>query len=108
MNAAYVIVASPLAGFLILLWLGRRLREPAAGWLSVLFGAVSFVSSVIVWAYLLGKPGEARHVTLDVFTWVPVAGLRVHAALLVDPLSLTMALFVTGVGTVIFLYSIGY
>jgi NADH-quinone oxidoreductase subunit L len=108
MNAAYVIVAAPLAGFLTLLWLGRRLGEPAAGWVTVFCGATSFVASVITWSYLLGRPADARHVSLQIFTWVPVGALHVNAALLIDPLSMTMALFVTGVGTLIFLYSVGY
>jgi NADH-quinone oxidoreductase subunit L len=42
------------------------------------------------------------------FTWIPVGGLQVKAAVLIDPLSMTMALFVTGVSTLIHLYSIGY
>jgi NADH-quinone oxidoreductase subunit L len=108
MNAAYVIVAAPLAGFLLLLWLGRRIGEPGAGWVTVVCGATAFVASVITWSYLLGKPAESRHVTLQIFTWLPVAGLHVNAALLIDPLSMTMALFVTGVGTLIVLYSLGY
>jgi len=108
MNAAYVTLALPLAGFLILLWLGRRLGEPAAGWLTVLLGAGAFVGAVVTWATLVGKPAEQRHITLDIFSWIPVGGLHVAFALLLDPLSITMALFVTGVGSLIFLYSIGY
>jgi NADH-quinone oxidoreductase subunit L len=108
MNAGYVILALPLAGFVLLLWLGRRLGEPAAGWLATLMAAGSFVATVVMFAYLLGKDAASRSVTERVFTWVPVAGLHVDVALLFDPLSVTMALFVTGVGTLIHLYSIGY
>src|SRR6516225_10177839 len=108
MNAAYVLLALPLAGFLLLLWLGRRLGEPAAGWLATLMAAGSFVAAVVTWLSLLSKPTESRVVIKQVFTWLPVAGLHVNIALQLDPLSITMALFVTGVGSLIHLYSIGY
>jgi NADH-quinone oxidoreductase subunit L len=108
MNAAYVVLALPLAGFVLLLWLGRRLGEPAAGWLATLMAAGSFVATVVTFTSLLGKDAAQRSVIKTVFTWVPVAGLHVDAALQLDPLSVTMALFVTGVGTLIHLYSIGY
>ncbi|MYA83331.1 MAG: NADH-quinone oxidoreductase subunit L, partial [Acidimicrobiales bacterium] len=49
-----------------------------------------------------------RSFTSTLFEWMPIGGLEVDAALLVDPLSMTMALFVTGVGTLIHLYSVGY
>ena len=52
--------------------------------------------------------GADRVADLNVFSWFPVAGLHANVGLLVDPLSMTMALFVTGVSTVIHLYSIGY
>src|SRR6516225_7288247 len=108
MNAAYVLLAMPLAGFLVLLWLGRRLGEPGAGWLATLAAAGSFVAAVVMWLSLLSKPASSRLVIKQIFTWVPVAGLHVNFALQIDPLSVTMALFVTGVGTLIHLYSIGY
>jgi NADH-quinone oxidoreductase subunit L len=108
MDASYVILALPLAGFGLLLWLGRRLGEPAAGWLATLASTGSFVATLVTFASLLGKDSAHRSVIEQVFTWVPVAGLHVDIALLLDPLSLTMALFVTGVGSLIHLYSIGY
>ena len=49
-----------------------------------------------------------RSFTQNLWTWIPVGGLQVHASLLVDPLSMTMVLFVTGVSSLIHLYSIGY
>src|SRR5688500_978341 len=70
--------------------------------------AGSFVASLLVFGGLLDREAEARSFTQTLFAWVPVGGLQVDAALLVDPLSVTMALFVTGVGLLIHLYSIGY
>ena len=107
-NAAYAIVGLPLLGFIINLLWGRRLGEPLAGWVGTAAAGGSFVAAVIVWIHILGLPSDQRFATLNIFTWIPVAGLHVNAALLVDPLSVTMALFVTGVSTLIHLYSIGY
>jgi NADH-quinone oxidoreductase subunit L len=70
--------------------------------------AASFVSTASVFVALLRKPEHARSVTRSLYTWFASGGLHVKVAFLLDPLSLTMALFVTGVGTLIHLYSIGY
>jgi NADH-quinone oxidoreductase subunit L len=108
LDAVWLIPALPLAGFLVLLLAGRRLGEPAAGWLATLMCAGSFVASVVVFAGLLGENEEGRQFTQTLFEWVPVGGLRVDVGFLADPLSITMALFVTGVSTLIHLYAIGY
>ncbi|MGH9103623.1 MAG: NADH-quinone oxidoreductase subunit L [Acidimicrobiales bacterium] len=107
-HAAYAIVLLPLAGFLVLLVLGRRLGDPLAGWVGTSAIGLAFVAALVTWAGLLGHPGGARSLVEPGFTWIPVAGLRVNAALLLDPLSMTMALFVTGVAGLIHMYSIGY
>jgi NADH-quinone oxidoreductase subunit L len=107
-NAAYAIVALPLLGFLVNLVWGRRLGEPVAGWVGTFAAGGSFVATVIVWVTELGKPAMDRANDLTIFTWFPVGGLHANFGLLIDPLSMTMALFVTGVSTLIHLYSIGY
>lgn len=107
-NAAYAIIGLPLVGFVINLLFGRRLGEPKAGWVGTLAAAGSFVAALVTWVGVLGRPAASRSFDLKVFTWFPVAGLHVNVGALVDPLSLTMALFVTGVSTAIHLYSIGY
>ena len=108
MNAAYAIVALPLLGFVINLVLGRRLGEPVAGWVGTAAAGGSFIASLVVWVTMLGKPAADRVTDLNIFTWFPVAGLHANAGLQMDPLSITMALFVTGVSTAIHMYSIGY
>ena len=108
MNAAYAIVALPLAGTIILFFGGRRLGDPASGWLASLLALGSFVATVVVWAYMLGRSAGDRTVHKQIFTWIPVGALHVNFALQLDPLALTWCLFVTGVGTLIILYSIGY
>ena len=112
----WLIPALPLAGFAILLVAGPRLGEPRAGWLATAASAGSFLLTLITFAGLLGlestDDGAGGHAgrwdVSKLFEWVPIGGLEVDAALLVDPLSMTMALFVTGVGTLIHLYSVGY
>jgi NADH-quinone oxidoreductase subunit L len=107
-DAAWLIPAFPLTGFLLLVVVGRRLGDPNAGWLATAMTSLSFLVTAGVFVDLLGKEHEARHVTVDIFSWIPVGGLSVDVALLLDPLSITMALFVTGVSALIHLYSVGY
>jgi NADH-quinone oxidoreductase subunit L len=108
LNAAYLIVALPLAGAVILLFGGRRLLEPLSGWLATVMAGGSFVCTVIVWASLLGRSGAHRDVSKNIFTWIPVGQLHVNFGLQLDPLSILWCLFVTGVGSLITLYSVGY
>jgi NADH-quinone oxidoreductase subunit L len=107
-HAVWLIPALPLAGFLVLLATGRRLGDPKAGYLATAMMAGSFLVAVGVFFDLMGMPGEERRFEQDLFTWIGAGGLDVHVGFLVDPLSVTMALFVTGVGALIHLYSIGY
>jgi NADH-quinone oxidoreductase subunit L len=107
-DAAYVIVGLPLLGALVLFGAGKRIGKPLSGWLATGCSAGAFVATVVVWLSLLGKNADARLVDKQIFTWIPVGALHVSAALQLDPLSIAMALFVTGVGSLIHLYSIGY
>ncbi len=113
----WLIPALPLAGFAVLLLAGPRLGEPRAGWLATAASAGSFLFTLVTFGGLLGlesvdEGGAGGHggrwSVSTLFEWMPIGGLEVDAALLVDPLSMTMALFVTGVGTLIHLYSVGY
>jgi NADH-quinone oxidoreductase subunit L len=106
-DLVWLIPALPLAAFAAILVLGRRLGDPLAGWLATLSMAGAFAATVLVFLGLRDLEHE-RRATQTLFEWVPAGGLHVDAGFLVDPLSVTMALFVTGVGSLIFLYSIGY
>ncbi len=108
LELVWLIPALPLAGFLVLVAFGRRLGDPWAGWLATAAIAGSFVTTVVVYAGLVGEPEEERRFTQTLFEWLPAGGLTVDMGFLVDPLSITMALFVTGVGALIHLYSVGY
>jgi NADH-quinone oxidoreductase subunit L len=76
--------------------------------LATAMAASSFVVTVGVYLDLLSRTAEERHHVVTLFSWLPVGTLHVDMALLADPLSITMALFVTGIGSLIHLYSIGY
>ena len=107
-SAVWLIPALPLAGVVLLLLFGRKLGDPWAGWLATLMVAGSFVASVLVFLGLAGREEEERTFLFHLFDWVSVGSFSVGAGFLADPLSVTMVLFVTGVGTLIHLYSIGY
>ena len=104
----WLIPLMPLIGFALLLIGGRRMGEPRAGWLATAATAGSFAASVLVFIGLLGLEGEERSVTFTLFSWVPAGDLSVDVSFLADPLSITMALFITGVSALIHLYSLGY
>jgi len=98
----------PLAGFVVLVAAGRRLGDPWAGWVATAAVLGAFVVACVSLAGLLGEPTSARHFSADYFSWITVGGLQVKVGILLDPLSMTMCMFVTGVSALIHLYSIGY
>lgn len=98
----------PLVGGVVLMAFGSRIGEPRSGWLATLATTTSFLVTVAVYFDLLGMPSEERSHVVTLFQWIPVGALRIDFALLADPLSITMALFVTGIGSLIHLYAIGY
>ena len=105
-TVATLILLLPLCGFLSVLLLGHYLSEKQVGVIGTGVVAASFVLSVICFVLLLHH--SSREVTVNLFSWISVGTLHVPAALLVDPLSITMCLFVTGISALIHLYSIGY
>jgi len=108
LNLVWLIPALPLAGFLLIFLFGRILGEPRAGILATAMTASSFLVVVGVYFDLLSRTAEERHNVVTLFSWLPVGSLHIDMALLADPLSITMALFITGIGTLIHLYAIGY
>jgi NADH-quinone oxidoreductase subunit L len=108
MNLIWLVPVLPLAGFLVLVGLGRRMADPGAGWFATAMVAGSFAVVVKLFVDLLALPGEERVLTQKLFTWIPVGSFSVDIGFLVDPLSITMCLFITGIGALIHLYSIGY
>jgi len=97
----------PLAGAVILLLAGRA-TNAWGHWLGLVAAFGSF--GIAVWAFIdmLGRSGADRAVRHDFFSWAPAAGLQVNFTLQLDQLSMCFALLITGVGSLIHLYSVGY
>ena len=102
----WLIPALPLAGFIVLLLFGKRIGEPFAGWLGTTMVALSFATALIVFAGLWNEPEHTYELSL--FSWIPAGSFSVDIGFLLDPLSMAMVLFITGIASLIHLYSIGY
>jgi NADH-quinone oxidoreductase subunit L len=103
-DVIWLAIALPALGALVLVFFGKRIGEPLSGWIATGTVALSFLIALIAAADFFAGGAHGEHVVL--FEWMP--GLGVDAALLWDPLSAVMTLVVTGVGSLIHLYSIGY
>ncbi len=99
------VILIPIIGLLINVAGWRRWREPVPGLIASIAAGLSFVVAILLFITLLGRP-EGDIVT--VARWLPVGQLEVPLAFRVDTLSVTMMLVVTGVGTLIHIYAIGY
>ncbi|WP_369778073.1 NADH-quinone oxidoreductase subunit L [Streptomyces sp. R33] len=106
-NLIGLLITAPLLGAVVLLCGGRRL-DKAGHWLGTLFAAASFVIGVVLFADLLGRGAEDRTLYEKLYTWIPVEGFQADVAFQLDQLSMTFVLLITGVGTLIHVYSIGY
>ncbi|GHG76093.1 NADH-quinone oxidoreductase subunit L [Streptomyces griseocarneus] len=106
-NLIGLLVLAPLLGAGVLLCGGRRL-DRTGHWIGTLLAAASFVIGVVLFADLLGRPADDRELGATVFSWVPVGGFRADVGFQLDQLSMTFVLLITGVGSLIHLYSVGY
>ncbi|MFJ8664472.1 NADH-quinone oxidoreductase subunit L [Streptomyces sp. NPDC093600] len=106
-NLIALLVAAPLLGAVVLLCGGRRL-DKAGHWLGTLLAAASFVIGAVLFTDMLGKGAEDRALHQRLFSWVPVEGFQADVAFQLDQLSMTFVLLITGVGSLIHVYSIGY
>ena len=106
-NSLVYLIALPLLGATILLLAGRR----ADKWghiLGTLMSASAFGVGLYQLSQMLGRSNEARPVTQKLFEWISVGTFNVDAGLLLDQLSICFVLLITGVGTLIHIYSISY
>ncbi len=104
----WLIPALPLLGFVVLVAFGRRLGDPVAGWLATAMVAGSFGATVVVFVGLVSRNPDERFYLQTLFEWIAVGNFAVDMGFMVDPLSVTMALFITGIASLIHLYAIGY
>ncbi|OBB18607.1 NADH-quinone oxidoreductase subunit L [Mycolicibacterium elephantis] len=103
----WLTIALPLVGAAILLIGGRR-TDSWGHLLGCAASIASFVVGAVLFADMLGRDAEHRTIHEHLFSWVPVAELQVDFGLQLDQLSMCFVLLITGVGSLIHVYSIGY
>jgi NADH-quinone oxidoreductase subunit L len=105
---AWLVLAFPLAGTLVIALGWRVLPGRLAGWLGSFAILLSFAAGVGALLELLALPEEERSLTASAFDYASTAGLDADLGILVDPLSVFMVLVVSGVSFLIHLYSVAY
>jgi NADH-quinone oxidoreductase subunit L len=105
---AWLVLAFPLAGMLVIALGWRVLPGLVAGWIGTLAILLSFAAGVGALLELLSLPEEERSLTASAFDYARTVGLDVDLGILVDPLSVFMVLVVSGVSFLIHLYSVTY
>jgi len=104
-NLVYAIILLPLAGFLINGFFGKNLPKILVGSLSTL---VVFASFVITASIFFNFKNDSAPVVIKAFEWFRVNGMQINFGFQIDQLSLMMVMIITGIGSLIHLYSIGY
>ncbi len=107
LSSAWLLVAIPAASAAVLLVGGRR-TDRWGHVLGVLAVLASFVYGAVLVAQALAEPAEGRTHDVGIYDWFTSGALSVEFGLRIDPLSLTFVLLITGVGSLIHLYSVGY
>ncbi len=107
MDTSFVLILllSPILGFLFNTFFGKQLSKTTSGVIGTLAVGISFVVSVILFNKVL-QSGEG--ITVHFFDWIELYNFNVGFSFLLDQLSLIWLLFVTGIGTLIHVYSISY
>src|SRR4051812_13375570 len=103
----WLVIALPLAGAAILL-IGGRYTDRWGHLLGTILPIGSFAIALTMFVTVLGRADDDRQVSQHLYTWFEAGGLKVGADLLYDPLSSLFLLLITGVGSLIHIYSIGY
>ncbi|NBU32007.1 MAG: NADH-quinone oxidoreductase subunit L [Actinobacteria bacterium] len=101
------LIGLPLIGAALLLLGGRR-TNAWGPYFAVAMSSSAFVIGVFQFFTLLGKPAEDRHLQQHLFDWIAVGNFQVPFGLHLDQLSLVFVLLITGVGSLIHIYSLGY
>ncbi|MFT4189745.1 MAG: NADH-quinone oxidoreductase subunit L [Aeromicrobium sp.] len=103
----WILIALPAFGAALLLTWGKE-SDRFGHLIATAASALSFGWALWLFADLLGRDAGDRTVTESLFTWISAGSLHVEALLVLDPLSAVFTLLITGVGTLIHVYSIGY
>src|SRR4051794_28927696 len=105
---AWLVLLFPLLGSIAIAIGFKTLPAKAAGAIGTVAIGLAFVCGVAALISLLGESPDARHHASSLWDYASVAGLDIKLGIFVDPLSIFMVLVVTGVSTLIHLYSFGY
>ncbi|MGW0023978.1 NADH-quinone oxidoreductase subunit L [Rhodococcus sp. NPDC003383] len=106
-SAVWLLPALPLAGAAVLLLTGRR-SDTWGHLVGCATALVSFGLAVVLFVQMLGRAADDRAVQQELFSWVPVGELQIDFGLQLDQLSMCFVLLITGVGSLIHIYSVGY
>ena len=106
-SLAWLMIALPALGAFVLLVTGSFFNR-GGHWFGVAASLASFGVAVALFCWMLAQPESAREVSLPLFSWIDAGAWQVDVGLLIDPLSIVFALLITGVGSVIHVYSVGY
>jgi NADH-quinone oxidoreductase subunit L len=107
-HLAWLLLAFPSAGAAILLLGGKR-TNAWGHWLGVTMSLAAFATGVVLFAQMLSRPANLRSMDDHVYTWIPGIGrFHVPIGLLIDPLSICFVLLITGVGSLILIFAVGY
>jgi NADH-quinone oxidoreductase subunit L len=107
-ESVWLLFALPALGALIILFAGQWMSQKIVGWVASAMVLGAFAVSVMLFFSLVALPAAERSITITWWQWMTIGDFAVPAAVLIDPLSVTMAMVVTGVGALIHIYSIGY
>ena len=107
LRASWLLLAFPVFGAAVLL-IGGRFTDKWGHLLGVLMSLASFVYGVIAFFTLLSYPAPDRSRDLHMYSWIPVSGFQANIGILLDPLSISFVLLITGVGSLILIYAVGY
>ena len=104
-NLALLLLLSPFVGFLFNIFFGNKISKGMAGVVGTLTVVFSFLLTLCFFSQLL-QTGKAIEISL--FDWISIGKLNIDFGIVLDQLSLLWLLFVTGIGSLIHLYSISY
>ncbi len=102
------LVAAPLIGFLLNGFRFRSENGLVAGVIGTISIVTSFVCSILVWLNLMQRPEAGRFLRVHMFKWVEAGDFVANVGFIIDPISVIMLLVITGVGSLIHIFSIGY
>ena len=104
-NIALVLLLAPFLGFLFNVFFGKKSGKTISGIVGTLSVVVSFASTIYFFIQIQGNP---KPIYINLFQWITLETFNVNFSFLLDQLSIIWLLFVTGIGSLIHLYSISY